>query len=84
MNTIKVGDIGEQAALDYLHTAGYDILERKLRAARLAPCQSRSRMLLRSKSATPARIVRRNRPEGSPVSNGSVIDLIFIPYCSKV
>ncbi|MDF2635845.1 MAG: protein yraN [Pelosinus sp.] len=32
VNTIKVGDIGEQAAVDYLHTAGYDILERKYRS----------------------------------------------------
>ena len=32
VNTIKVGNIGEQAAVDYLHTAGYDILERKYRS----------------------------------------------------
>jgi len=31
MNTIKVGDFGEQAAADYLCRAGYDILERKYR-----------------------------------------------------
>ena len=31
MNTIKVGDLGEQSAADYLCTAGYDILERKYR-----------------------------------------------------
>jgi len=28
----KVGDIGEEAAADYLHNAGYDILERKYRS----------------------------------------------------
>lgn len=32
MNTIKVGDKGEQAAADYLQAAGYDILERKYRS----------------------------------------------------
>jgi putative endonuclease len=32
MNTIKVGDRGEQAAADYLQAAGYDILERKYRS----------------------------------------------------
>lgn len=31
MNTSKVGDIGEQAAVNYLYHAGYDILERKYR-----------------------------------------------------
>lgn len=31
MNTIQVGDIGEQAAVDYLWAAGYTILERKYR-----------------------------------------------------
>ena len=31
MNTIKVGDLGEQAAVDYLCKDGYDILERKYR-----------------------------------------------------
>jgi putative endonuclease len=31
MNTSKVGDIGEQAAADYLHHAGYEILEQKYR-----------------------------------------------------
>ena len=43
----------------------------------------RSRMLLRSRSATPAKIVRRNRPDASPVSNGSVIDLSFTPRFSR-
>lgn len=32
VNTSKVGDIGEKAAVDYLHNAGYDILERKYRS----------------------------------------------------
>lgn len=31
MNKIQVGDMGEQAAADYLHKAGYTILERKYR-----------------------------------------------------
>ncbi|MBP2628943.1 MAG: protein yraN [Firmicutes bacterium] len=31
MDTIKVGELGEQAAVDYLCKAGYDILERKFR-----------------------------------------------------
>jgi len=31
VNTIQVGNLGEQAAADYLCTAGYDILERKYR-----------------------------------------------------
>ena len=31
MDTIKVGNFGEQAAADYLSKAGYDILERKYR-----------------------------------------------------
>lgn len=31
MNNIVVGDIGEQAAADYLQDAGYHILERKYR-----------------------------------------------------
>jgi putative endonuclease len=32
VNTIKVGDLGEQAAVDYLKTTGYEILERKYRS----------------------------------------------------
>lgn len=31
MNTIQVGDLGEQAAADYLRRAGYTIVERKYR-----------------------------------------------------
>lgn len=31
MNTIAVGDLGEQVAADYLYKAGYNILERKYR-----------------------------------------------------
>jgi len=31
MNTIKVGDLGEQAAADYLQEVGYELLERKYR-----------------------------------------------------
>lgn len=32
VNRLKVGDRGEQAAADYLQSAGYDILERKYRS----------------------------------------------------
>lgn len=32
VNTSRVGDIGEQAAVDYLRHAGYDILEQKYRS----------------------------------------------------
>ena len=32
VNTIKVGEYWEQAAVDYLHAVGYDILERKYRS----------------------------------------------------
>lgn len=32
MNTSKVGDIGEQAAANYLYDAGYEIVERKYRS----------------------------------------------------
>lgn len=32
MNTVQTGDIGEQAATDYLLRAGYDIIERKYRS----------------------------------------------------
>lgn len=31
MNTIQVGNLGEKAAVDYLRTAGYTILEQKYR-----------------------------------------------------
>lgn len=31
MNTIAVGDLGEQAAADYLQAVGYELLERKYR-----------------------------------------------------
>jgi len=31
MNSIKVGDLGEQAAADYLQEVGYELLERKYR-----------------------------------------------------
>jgi putative endonuclease len=32
VNTSKVGDIGEQAAANYLYDAGYEIVERKYRS----------------------------------------------------